>query len=173
MDYAEELSKELSRYNIDRVVSMIGGHPEAFSQLFRIFEESEPFLKPRVAWAVAIILDQYPYLGIPYQEQMSEILRNPLHPAVTRTIMRYFSQIDIQENLQGEIYEKSIKYLMETGCPPAIRVHSMQIMFNLGTQNPDLLNELKLVLEEILPYSDGGVLNRGTKLLKKINSKKT
>jgi hypothetical protein len=171
MDYAEELSKELSRYNIDRVVSMIGGHPEAFAQLFRIFEESESFMNPRVAWAVAITLDQNPYLGISYQNQMVKILKSPLHPAVTRTILRYFSQIDILENLQGEIYEKCYGYLMETGCPAAIRVHSMQIMYNLGTQNPDLLNELKLVLAEILPYSDGGVLNRGTKLLKKINSK--
>jgi hypothetical protein len=172
MNLKEELLKELSHYNIDRVVSYIGDRPSLFAHLFEILETADKSLSPRVAWATAICLDNNPGLGIPYQKRMVELLRNPAHTSLIRTVLRYFSQIDLEEELQGELYEKSFHYLLDAKFPAAPRVYAMQIMYNIGLHNPELLNELKLILDEVLPLSDGGVLNRGTKLLKEINSKK-
>jgi hypothetical protein len=168
MDIFQTLHPKLSRENINQVVDYVGSDMQRFAQLYEILEGCGKAGAPRVAWAMSICLDHYPELGLAYQQRLVRLLKNPVHTSVARTVLRYFTQISLEEEYQGVIYQYSIDFLINPSVPAAIRVHAMQIMYNIGKQNPELLHELAIILQEILPLSNGGVLNRGIKLLRKI-----
>ena len=45
----------------------------------------------------------------------------------------------------------------------------MQVLYNVCQKEPDLANELKIVIEEFLPHGTAGFKSRGGKILKKLN----
>jgi hypothetical protein len=53
--------------------------------------------------------------------------------------------------------------------PVAIRVHAMQILFNIAQKEPDFSGELiELIENEIELHGSAGLASRGRKLLKKL-----
>ena len=91
-----------------------------------------------------------------------------LHDAVVRNSMRILSSQDVPERLQGYLLEICFDFLMSTKVPVAIKVHAMQVIFNISQNEPDLLNELRMVIEEQMPYGTTGFKSRGRKILKRI-----
>jgi len=55
--------------------------------------------------------------------------------------------------------------------PVAVRVHAMQILFNISQKEPDFAGELiGLIEQEIEFHGSAGISSRGLKLLKKLKS---
>jgi hypothetical protein len=54
----------------------------------------------------------------------------------------------------------------------AIRVFSMTVLANVIEDQPDMRRELKLILEDQLPYGSSAFKSRGNKVLKKITEVK-
>ena len=60
------------------------------------------------------------------------------------------------------------EYLQNPKIAVAIRVFSMTVLANVIEDQPDMKKELKLILEDQLPYGTAAFKNRGIKVLKKI-----
>lgn len=75
--------------------------------------------------------------------------------------------IAVPEELQGTLAGICFKYLAAKESV-AIRVFSMTVLANLAQQQPDLRNELCLLLEDQLPYASPAFTVRANKLLPKL-----
>jgi hypothetical protein len=159
-----------SRFNTDLVAAHIGSDEVLFGELIYLMHNGQPPIAQRAAWIMTAVTDKYPWLIQPYINGIVERMHSCCHPGIVRSVLRQFCQLDFSEEIAGEIFEMSYKLLNDTKQPVAIRVYAMQILFNISEKEPDLKNELKLVLENLLDdIASAGIASRAGKLLIKIN----
>lgn len=91
-----------------------------------------------------------------------------LHNAVLRNTFRLLQVVSIPKSLHGLAVETCFTFLNDKKQPIAIHVFSMSVLGNLCKEHPELKQELKLSIEEKLPYASAGFKSRAKKVLKNI-----
>jgi hypothetical protein len=169
MDIKEQLKREISKINTKYIANYIGNDPELFKELMDlIFEEKDP-LPLRASWVASVLSDTYPDLLHSYINKVIAQLKNFKHPGIRRNFLRALANLDIPEQYTGIIYDDCYQWLLSKEEPPAVKVYSMQILFNIAKNEPDLLRELRLVLEGLTDHESAGIRSRTNELLKKIH----
>ena len=74
--------------------------------------------------------------------------------------------MDIPDDLLGITADICFSFLNSCQEPVAIRAHSMTILYNIVKKYPELKEELKVSIEDQIPYGSAGIKNRGNKILK-------
>ena len=170
MNIRTELLKEHSKAQAKKISEFIGNDPSRFAELIDLFLNDENLLAQRAAWVLSHCTDVFPHLIRPHLNDLVENLKKPnLHDAIPRNTLRAMTEQQIPEPLQGHLLNICFDYLLSTKHPVAIKIHAMQIVFNISKNEPDLLNELKMVIEERLPYGTAGFKSKGNKIIKAIN----
>ena len=157
-----------SRFNTDLIAIYIGNDEKLFKDLMDITLNGDPPIPQRAAWVITAITDKYPWIINPYISKIIDNLPKFLHPALARNLLRLLSKVDIPFKKTGKLYDYCFQFLIDKKSPVAIRVHAMQILFNIATKEPGLKNELKLVIESILDEAPGGIIAKAKKLLKNL-----
>ncbi|MBC7861347.1 MAG: hypothetical protein IAF38_00150 [Bacteroidia bacterium] len=170
MNLREQILKEHSKRNTAKITKYVGEDPERFKALMRLFFNDEYRVVQRAAWAVGNIGVDHKYLVKPYLKKMTDYLQKPPHDAVKRNVLRIFQFIEIPKNLQGRLVDICFKFLLSKDEPIAIKVFSMTVLANISKKNPDLKNEIKMVIEEMLPFAGPGIRARGKRTLKELNT---
>jgi hypothetical protein len=168
LDIRKELLKEHSKKQTMKIVKFIGNDPEKFKELMNLFLYDTYRVGQRSAWAVNYCATKHPHLIKPYLNRMIDYLQKSVHVAVKRNTIRLFQFIDIPEKLSGKIANVCFELLQSKDEPVAVKVFSMSVLGKICKTHPDLKNELKLIVEEQLPYSTAGFLSRAKKVFKEL-----
>jgi hypothetical protein len=100
---------------------------------------------------------------------MLNFLKRPdIHDAVKRNTIRLLQYIDIPKSLYGRVADLCFASLLRKTEPVAIKAFSITVLAKLTEHEPDLKNELKLILEDQLPYSSPAFRVRAVRFLKGI-----
>ncbi len=62
-------------------------------------------------------------------------------------------------------------FLSDPKEPIAVKVFSMSVLANITKKQPELRDELRIVIEDQLPYSTPAFKSRGGKILKELGGK--
>lgn len=163
----ELLLEEHSKAQMLRIVELIKAAPERTEELMSIFFGEEKLLLQRSAWAVRHLSEREPELVAPYLEQMVKNLQRPnLHDAVKRNTIAMLDAFVIPEHLFGEVVTICFDYLADFDTKVSIKCFSMSVIWKICQYEPDLSNELKLLIEEQMDYQTNGFKSRGRKILK-------
>jgi hypothetical protein len=168
MNIKKELLKEHSKRQTLKIVNYIGDSPDRFKELIHIFLAGPYRVTQRAAWSLSCCVEKNPDLILPYLNVIFKMLdRNDTHDAVKRNIVRLLQFIEIPKKYYGYVVDKCFA-LMNVKEPIAVRVFSMQVLCNVAMKVPDLKKELKLVIEDQLPYASAGFIARAKKVLKEL-----
>jgi hypothetical protein len=86
-----------------------------------------------------------------------------------RHLLKLISLHDIPEERMADLLNYCIDVFTSPLEPIAVRVHAMQILFNIAQKEPDFAGELiELIRNEIEYRGSAGIASRGRKLLKKL-----
>lgn len=151
-----------------KIVKFIGGDAKKFKSLMDLFFNDEYRVVQRSAWMVNNCAMNHPQLIKPYLEKMIDYLQKPVHDAVRRNTIRILQFIEIPKNLTGKVANACFDLLQSKNEPVAVKVFSMSVLGKLCKTEPDLKNELRLLIEEQLPYSTAGFRARAKKILKEL-----
>lgn len=169
MDLREAILAEHSKRQALLIRDYIGTSQSLFDELMYYFFCDEYRLAQRAAWAVSHCIDQYPWLINSHLEKLVNYLsKENIHVAVKRNAVRILQNLDLPEELLGTLADVCFNFLANPKEAAAVRIFSMQILFNICKKEPDLASELKLIIEEFLPYATAGFKSRGKKILKGI-----
>jgi hypothetical protein len=158
-----------TRFNVELVTAHIGADEELFKELVYLMHNGISPLPQRAAWIMTAVTDKYPWLIQPYLNEFVKHLPSYSHPGITRSVLRQFCEVEFPEKIAGKIYELCYNFLIDAKQPIAVRVYAMQILFNISEKEPDLKNELKMVLENQLDdVASAGFASRAGKLLMKL-----
>jgi hypothetical protein len=99
---------------------------------------------------------------------ISHLKKPDLRNAVKRNTIRLLQFISVPKPLEGVISQICFDFLQNRKEPIAVRVFSMTVLANLVEKQPGLKSELRIIIEDELPYGSAGFLSRGKKILKKL-----
>lgn len=168
MNIRNELGKGHSKVLTDRIIKHIGADAKRFKELVDIFLAGPHQITQRAAWPLSYCVRNHPELLEKNYKSILGILTKPgIHDGVKRNIMRLLQFVDIPKRYQGEVIEHCFR-LMDPKEPIAVRVFSMTVLANLTKQHPDLKTELKLIIEDQLPFGSAAYISRSKKILKQL-----
>lgn len=168
MNLTDQLLMELSRRNTDYIAHSIGDDPGLFRNLVDIMFSGKEPLPSRASWVVTAVTDRHPELLKPYIKKIVNHLEQFEHPGTRRNLLRYLSDTELPESVKGKLYDLCSQWALSRNEPPAVKVHSMQIIYNIAQKEPDLKNEVRLILEELTVHESAAVKSRSRQLYARI-----
>lgn len=167
MNLEEEILKEHSRRQTDRIVSWIGTDSRRFRMLMDVFLHGDNLLTQRTAWVVGVCGEKHPRLVQPHLNHMLKRIREPgVHVAAKRNVVRLLQFVEIPDELLGEVATVCFEYLASPKEPIAVRALAMTVLANIAQKEPDLKNELRLTIEQQLSNGGPAICSRARKILK-------
>lgn len=167
MNLVKELLSEQSKSRKDKIVDYIGSNPKRFGQLIKLFLAGPYRVTQRASWPLSYCVQQYPQLITPYLKKLLAVISSDNPPeAAKRNIYRTLQFTSIPKSLQGRTYELAIATVTTPSEAIAVRVFALTVAGNIAKENPDLRNEIRLIIEDQLPFGSAGFVSRSKKILK-------
>ena len=149
MKLREQLLKEHSRANCDKIVAWIGDSQERFNELFELFLSDEYRLVQHAAWPLSYAVINHPQLIKKHFPRLVGNLAKPgIHSAVKRNTMRLLQDIEIPVKQHGRIMDACFTYIADPTEPVAVKAFSLTVLEKLSRVYPDIIPEIKLLIEE-------------------------
>lgn len=157
--------------NIALLVRYIGDYPEHLDIIMtKVLDDSQPE-NWRAAWMVDKIQERHPELVFPYLQTMTDFVLTTQNTGKKRHLLKLVSLYEIKDENMAVLLNFCIEVFTNAAEPVAVRVHAMQILFNIAQKEPDFSGELIELIEHELEYhGSAGLASRGKKLLKKLMS---
>ena len=150
-----------------RIVEYIGDDKQRFDELMDLIFNDVYRVGQRAAWVVSYCAKPLPELIHPYIKKMLKNLNNQVHDAV-KQCFRVLQNISIPKSLQGLAVKQCFR-LCKSNEPIAIKVFSITILRSICKQHTELKYELRLLIENQIPYGSKGFISRATKVLKSLH----
>jgi hypothetical protein len=171
MDLKKRLDLGQSKTQTNQIVDYVNGIPIRFKELVEVFLNGPYRTTQRAAWPLSICVEKWPYLIDPHLKKILDSLQKPgSHDAVKRNTMRLLQFIVIPNRYHGKVTNLCFDYLQNPKVAVAIRVFSMTVLLNNSQSQPDIKKELKLILEDHLPFGTAAFKSRATKVLRALSN---
>ena len=167
MNIVQEVLREHSKAMCDRVVRYVGKNPARFAELVSVFLKGPYRVTQRAAWPLSYCVEQHPELVKVHLKKIILNLKTPgVHHAVKRNTLRLLQFIDIPKSMQGFVADVSFRFLSDPKEPIAVKVFSMEVLSKIAQQQPEIERELRLIIEDQLPYAGPAFLSRARKVMR-------
>lgn len=171
MDLRETILAEHSKANCTKIVNWIGRNQQRFNQLFELFLNDEPLIVQRAGWPLSYAVEAHPSF---IEKHFSRLLKNlhkpKLHNAVKRNTLRLMQVVSIPEKFHGEVMNTCFNYIISPDEKPAIKAFSLAVLQQLAKQYPEILPEIKTIIEDKWDNESAAFRSRARKILKEKTS---
>ena len=158
-----------SRENINILIGYLIENPKHIDQLIAIGLCEQKKESWRAIWIADKIHEKKPELIRPYIDQMIAALETTNNDSKLRHLMKLISLNTIPRKKLSFLLDLCIREFSNAERPTAIRVHAMQILFEISENEPDFKPELVHLIEhEMEHHASAGINARGKNLLKKL-----
>ncbi|GAB1451022.1 hypothetical protein MASR2M47_10780 [Draconibacterium sp.] len=122
----------------------------------------------RAAYLVDKINDERPELLIPFLNELIQQVQIEKSTSKKRHFLKLISLKELIKLQQGSMFDFCTKTLVSDD-PVAVRVHAMQILHNIAENEPELIPEVVLLIQnEMEKRSSAGIISRGKRLVAKL-----
>ncbi|MBL0744371.1 hypothetical protein [Chryseolinea lacunae] len=167
MDLTKALEKEHSKAQMTKIVDYVGHNKTRFKALVEVYLAGPYRITQRAAWPLSVIAEHHPNLILPHLKQLLDFLKKPgIHDAVKRNTMRLLQFVELPKRYHGKVAALAFGYLQSKSETVAVKVFSMTVLLALVQSEPELKEELKIIIEDQMPYAKPAFLSRGAKTLK-------
>jgi hypothetical protein len=150
MNISERLKAGQSKTLTLAIIKFVGNDAVRFKTLMALVLGKDEVMSQRASWPLGYIAIDHPELLKPYVSQLIKKLgeaRN--HPAVNRSILRIFQEVDIPQKHWGTLVDLSFKFILKESEPIATRAFAISVAARICKHYPELKNELMLILNDL------------------------
>lgn len=163
----EEILKEHSKAQCTKIVDWVGASQLRFDELFHLFLTTEKLVVQRSAWPVSYCVMAHPSFITRHWSRLIKNLRKPgLHDAVKRNSIRLLQDISIPKKYQGQIMDICFSYIESPTEAVATKAFSLTVLGHLAKEYPEIIPEIKLIIEDQLPHQTAAFKARAKHLLR-------
>lgn len=166
MNLREEILREHSKAQCARIVRWVGDSQERFDELFNLFLQDEYRVVQRAGWPLSYCVTAHPFL---IEKHFTHLVKNlqkeDIHNAVKRNSIRILQSVEIPELYQGEIMDLCFQYITSPREAAAVKAYSLTVLENLSKLYPDILPEIKIIIEERLATETPAFKSRAKRIL--------
>ena len=165
------LINNISSENIQQIRKSDKVNQQMVNTLWIIVKDNKHPQSWRAAWSLFHILSYKNNFELMRQHlnQIIELLPSFKHNGQKREMMKVILLFDSRDIEMGTLIDICFEYILSPKEALAVRVHAMQIIYNISEYEPDLKPELKATLEMLSQETSMALKSRSRKLLKKLN----
>ena len=166
----EELLELIDAWeNLPYLLNEITKTPEYYSMLMEIALYSHNKKSWRAAYLIDKINDNHPVLLNPFLNKMIEQVKIEKSHSKKRHFLKLIGQKELPPEQQGFMLDFCMQVFTSYKEDLAVRVHAMQILYNISEKEPELKPEILALIEyEMENHSSAGIISRGNKLVGKL-----
>ncbi len=168
MNLLKALLQPLSKANDLQIVGYIEANPGQFEELMKLFFAGPYRITQRASGIINYCAERNRSWVQPYLGRMIQCCKGNVHDAVKRNTVRILQFVPIPEELEGEVLDLCFDLLGKSGEAVATKAFAMTVAGNLCQKYPELALELKILIEDRMPYESPAFTSRGRKVLKNI-----
>ena len=173
MNIRTALLKEHSKKQCAAIVKFVGNDQDKFDALFDLFLHDEYRVVQRAGWPISYCVEKYPGLITKhYPRLLKNLGKKGIHDAVKRNTMRLLQYVDVPEKFHGRVMDLCFSYIASPTEAVAVKAFSITVLQHLAKQYPEIINEIKLVIEERWDYETIAFKTRAKKLFKEFSLNK-
>jgi|SRR5262245_9329624 len=166
MDIRQALMAIRSRRQAMAIVEFIDDDARRFAELMKHVFAGESRLTLCAAGVMGYCVERRPELIRPYLPKLIDCLkRDDVRDAVKRNVVRLLQYVEIPRGLAGKIYAHCVDLIDDAGEPVAVRAFALTVAARIAKSEPDLMNELRLVVRKHLPHTTAAFQKRASKIL--------
>ncbi len=163
----QEILAEHSKAQVDKIKAWVGDSIDRFNELFSLFLHDEYRVVQRAAWAVSYCVKANPdFIKDNFGKLLKKLAQPKIHDAVKRNSIRLLQYVLIPKKYHGAVMDICFRYVENPAEAVAIKVFSLTVLSNLAEQYPEIIPEIKLLIEDQLPSQTAGFKSRANALLK-------
>ena len=167
MNLREEILREHSKSQRDKIINWVGDSKQRFNELFRLFLQDEYRVTQRAAWPVSYCVEAHPeFINNNFGKLLKNLEKPNLHNAVKRNSIRLLQHVAIPKKYQGQVMNYCFEYLASPTEAVAIKAFSLTVLGNLAKQYPEIIPEVKFLIEDQLPHQTPAFKIRAKMFLK-------
>jgi hypothetical protein len=165
----EMLGMIVSWENLPFLMKVIENNPTNISVLAEIALHGNHPKSWRAAWLMDKIHETNPALISPLVGDMIQQIKIEQNEGKKRHFLKLISLGNIPPEEQGFLFDYSFTAFTSAKEPLAVRVHAMQILYNISEIEVALKPEVLAIIEhEMENHSSAGIVSRGRKLAIKL-----
>ena len=165
MDLRQAILKEHSKKQCTKIVKWVGKNEDRFAELMKLFFNGDDLVAQRASWPMSYCVMAHPNLVEPYFKKLLILLNKPdLHNAIHRNIVRLLQSVEIPEAFEGQVMDACFKFIQNPSTPVAIKAFSITCLENLSKKYPEILPELRLIIEERWDSESAAFRSRAKKI---------
>ena len=162
---------EHTKANCQKIIDWVGDDISKFNQLFHLFLNDEYRVTQRAAWPLSYCAIAHPeFMQNNFAKLISNLQKPSLHDSVKRNTLRLLQHIDIPEKYEGEIMDTCFKYVESPTEAVAIIAFALTVLGKLARKYPEIIPEIKIIIEDQQKHQTAGFKSRANKLLKQFIS---
>ncbi|MEP7164181.1 MAG: hypothetical protein ABI741_05780 [Ferruginibacter sp.] len=170
MNLRAAILKEHSKAQCSKIAKWVGDDQKRFDELFHLFLHDEYRVTQRAAWPVSYCVIAHPVFIKKNWKKLIDNLKKPaLHDSIKRNSVRFMQDIEIPEKYHGEVMDICFRFLGSPTEALAIKVFSMTVLANLAKEYPEIVPELRILIEDQLPHQSAGFKSRARRIFKGLN----
>ena len=168
MNLREEILKEHSKAQCDKIVAWVGNSQKRFDELFDLFINDEYRVVQRAGWPMSYSVIAHPeFFNKHFADLIKNLQKENLHNAVKRNSIRLLQDVNIPEKHQGEIMETCFKYVASPTEAVAVKAFSLKVLGNLANVYPEIIPEIRLLIEDQMSVRTAAFKSRAKQLLQR------
>ncbi len=170
MDLKKALFKDRSKAYLIDLSKKVGNDQGIFDQLWLLMFEKDHDTSFRSAYLMEFCTEHNPTLLDKYMPNIAKEAKHIRSPSVKRHFGKVLSNKTIPDKETMKMLDICYQWILSPDDPVAVKVHAMQIAFNIVLKKDNELKEefiqtLKLCIE-LTPTA--GIYSRANKLMKKL-----
>ncbi len=170
MDLEKELLKRQTLVQCNRIVKYIGDNESKFADLMKLFFKGDYRLTQHAAWPMSYCIRQHHFFVKPYFKKFIDQLANQQsHPAARRNIVRLLQFVEVPKRYQGRLMDICFQFISDPEEAIAVKAFSLTILSNFGDTYPEILPEIKTVIEARWYVETPAFRSRARKILNKLS----
>lgn len=167
MNLQDTILKKYTKENVSAIVRWVGDSQQRFDELFSLFLNGEYRVTQRASWPLSYCVENNPaFINDRYPQLLSHLKKDGLHDSVKRNSIRLLQFVEIPEAYQGEVMNICFQYLENPAEAVAIKAFSLTVLGNLAKQYPEIIPEVKILIEDQLPRLSAAFKVRANAFLK-------
>lgn len=172
MNIRTQLLVAHSRNNADTVQRYVEQHPESLPELMACLGSDEVKVAQRASMVIGNLGRANPDALRPWWEDLVQAVDDPVHNAITRAVLRYFSELDsaLPKALESRLIDRCMQAVLAPNQQTAISVFAMQFITDRAASYPEHARRLNAALIRLIPSGSPGFQNRGRKMLEQLKA---
>lgn len=146
-EFRKALNVHISALNIAPLVQSISHNPEELADMYQLTTDEQLTVSWRALWVCEKLSEKHPDWFVPLQNELTQRLLACSHDGSKRLLLSILFNLPVTEPVSVPLLNFCLDRMLSLNESIAVQALCIKITYRLCQAEPELLNELRILLE--------------------------